>query len=277
MLSVANAQSVQQDGNSGYNGPEDAGTRAAMAQLRERLHQCHLLLIQARATIKKNELIKAEGLLKQALSLNPDNGEARVRLAEMHIRSRQPSAVVADLEPIVNPRPNFHNSVGSDVSVCMLYVLAQIDCGNWAPAEDCYQKTFRPELTWHLPGGGPEHTFPDVQFSPDNPDFSGLRAQAYLIRGASSPEFVEEKDQPPYMLENLRQALKYNPRSLDANYLSGFMLVKMERFPEARAAFDKAMRMASKEARPEVKQALEALKVKEDAKREYEARANAKH
>ena len=27
------------------------------------------------------------------------------------------------------------------------------------------------------------------------------------------PEFVEEEDVPPYMLENLRQSLKYNPKS----------------------------------------------------------------
>jgi tetratricopeptide (TPR) repeat protein len=275
LIGAAGAQIASQDGLSSFSAPDSPRTLQAIAEYRVRLQQCNLLLNQARAAIKKDEQLKAEGLLKQALKLDPDNGEVRVRMAEMHIRSKQPSAVVTDLEPIVNPRPNFSTSVGSDISVRMLYVLAQLDCGNWGAAAACYQKSVRPDEAWLLPGGGPAHAFPSVQFSLENPDFLGMRAQAYLIRGGYSPEFVEEKDKPPYLLENLRQALKYNPKSLDAHYLSGFMLAKMERFAEARAAFGKALRLASKEARPEVQKALDALKVQEETKREKEARVKA--
>jgi tetratricopeptide (TPR) repeat protein len=275
VLGVAGAQNapeVDKFHNGNYVTPEE---RALIAASRESLLHCSQCLAQARAALKKNDVKKAEVFLTQALSFDRDDGEACLRLAEMHNRAKQPSAVVADLEPIVNPRPGSGSSVGSDISVRMLYVLAQLDCGNWGAAAACYQKSFRIGEEWHLPGGRPRHTFPNVQFSPDNPDVLGLRAQAYLIRGGYSPEFVEEQDKPPYMLENLRQALKYNPKSMDANYLSGFMLAKMERFAEARAAYEKAMRLASKEARPEVKQALDALKVQEDTKRENEARVKA--
>jgi tetratricopeptide (TPR) repeat protein len=280
VLGVAGAQEELQEVTGlrkvkGYGNYESDQTRAMLAANRVRFQQSFALVGQAKLALKKNEIKKAEVFLKQALSFEPDNDEACLRLAEIHIRSKQPSAVVADLEPIVNPRDGATDSVGSDISVRMLYALAQLDCGNWGAAAACYQKSFRIGEEWHLPGGRPRHTFPNVQFSPDNPDVLGLRAQAYLIRGGYSPEFVEEQDKPPYMLENLRQALKYNPKSMDANYLSGFMLAKMERFAEARAAYEKAMRLASKEARPEVKQALDALKVQEDTKRENEARVKA--
>jgi Flp pilus assembly protein TadD len=99
-----------------------------------------------------------------------------------------------------------------------------------------------------------------------------LRAQASLIRGAIQPQFVEEADKPAYMLEHLKQSLKYNPKSLDATYLSGFMLAKMERFAEARQAYEKALRLASKEARPEAEKALEALKIQEEEKRAKDKR-----
>ena len=242
-----------------------------------RAQQSFLLLGQAKMALKKNDLHKAEALLKEALSFCPDDDEACVRLAELHIRSKQPKLVIADLDPIVNPRPNLISSIGNDVVTRMLYVLAQLDCGNWEAAATCYSKGFRSDLTWNLPGGEPAHTFPNVPFSPDNPDFLGMRAQAHLILGARLPHFITGQDVPPYMLEHLRQALQYNPKSLDATFLSGFMLAQMERFPEARAAYEKALRLASKEARPEVQKALVALKVEEDAKRAKDTRVSARN
>ena len=256
--------------------PDDPETSAAVAALDKRINQCFQLRNQGVAALKKNEVKKAETLFKQALSFFPEDGEAGVRLAEIHIRAKQPSAVAADLEHIVNPRPGAGNSVGSEITTRMLYVLAQLDCGNWGAAAECYLKIPRSNFIWSLPGGGPAHPFPNVAFTPENPDFLGMRTQAHLILGAAQSHYVEQQDAPAYMLEHLRQALKYDPRSLDATYLCGFMLAKMERFPEARTAYEKAMRMASKEARPEIQQSLDALKVQEEAKRTFDAAAKAR-
>ena len=274
LVQAAGAQVV--DGGLSFNLPEDAATRAADAKQYARYQQCFLLRKQGVAALKKNEVKKAETLFKQALSFDPTDGETCVRLAEIHLRARQPAAAVADLEPIVNPAPDSTISLGTEITTRMLYVLAQLDCRNWGAAAECYLKIPRSELIWSLPGGGPTHPFPNVEFTPENPDFLGMRAQAHLILGASQPHFVEQQDRPAYMLEHLRQALKYDPRSLDATYLCGFMLAKMERFPEARTAYEKAMRMASKEARPEIQQSLDALKVQEEAKRTFDAAAKAR-
>lgn len=274
LLQVSGAQGAAEGG--AFSIPEDAATRAAIERDRARSQQCFLLRSQGVAALKKNDIKKAETLLKQALSFDPTDGEACVRLAEMHMRSKQPEAAVADLEPIVNPRLGSTNSVGSEITTRMLYVLAQLDCGKWGAAAACYEKSFRPDLAWSLPGGGPTHKFPNVRFSPENPDFLGLRAQAHLILGAYQPHYVEQQDRPQYMLDQLREALKYNPRSLDAAYLSGWMLAKMERFPEARAAYEKAMRLVSKEARPEVQQALQDLKTQEERKAAHDARITAR-
>ena len=249
--------------------PKGVDARAAIAAMDARLHQRDLLRSQGLAALKKHEVKKAEALFKQALSFWPTDEESCMRLAEIHQSARQPNAVVADLEPLINPPPNITNSAGTVITTRMMYVLAQLDCGNWEPAAACYEKIPRSNLIWSLPGGGPSHPFPDIQFSPVNPDFLGLRAQAHLILGAYQPGFVEQQDRPQYMLEHLRQALKYNPKSLDATFLSGFMLAKMERFPEARLFYEKAMRMASKEARPEIQQALDALKVQENFNRKH--------
>jgi len=259
----ASAQSGTQKVQSGYSGPEDAGTRAAIAAYSERVQQCFQLVGQAKLALKKHDAAKAETLLKQALSFYPEDEEACLRLAEIHMKAKKPEAVVADLDPIVNPSRNI---TWRAISTYMIDVLAQLDSGNWAAAAEAYTKGFRPNQTWSLPGGGPAHTFPDIQFTPDNPDFLGLKAQAHLILGAYQPHYVEEQDKPQYMLEHLTQVLKYNPKSLDATFLSGFMLAKMERFPEARIAYEKAMRLASPEARPEVEKALQELKAKGDAK-----------
>ncbi|MCW3051363.1 MAG: hypothetical protein JWN14_533 [Chthonomonadales bacterium] len=272
VMGVASAQEGLQEQTGvrkvkGYGNFESDQTRAMLAADRIRSQQSFALLGQAKVALKKNDLRKAESLLKQALSFEADNDEACLRLADIHIRAKQPSAIVADLEPIVNPRPGATDSVGNEITTRMLYVLAQLDNGNWEAAAKCYQKGYRPDQKWSLPGGGPDHSFPNLQFSPDNPDVLALRAQAHLMLGGYQPHFVEEEYKPSYMLEHLRQALKYNPKSMDATFLSGFMLAKMERFPEARTAYEKAMRMASKEARPEIQKALDTLKVKEDEKR----------
>ena len=252
--------------------PKGVDARALIAAKDSRLHQCDLLRSQGLAALKKHEVKKAEALFKKALSFEPDDEESCMRLAEIHQSARQPGAVVADLEPLINPPPYTGNSVGTEIATRMMYVLAQLDCGNWEPAAACYEKIPRSNLIWSLPGGGPSHPFPDIQFSPVNPDFLGLRAQAHLILGAYHPHFVEQQDRPQYMLEHLRQVLKMNSKSMDAAYLSGFMLTKMDRFPEARLFYEKAMRLVSKEARPEIQKALDTLKVAEEEKRVSNAR-----
>lgn len=265
VLGIAGVQAAPQNPKAlGYF--DISEERAMMAATNERLRKCALLRSQGIAALQKNDLRKAEALLKQALSVDPTDPESSVRLAQMHMRSKQPAAVITDLDPIVNPKPGSGNSEGSAITTRMLYVLAQLDCGNWEAAATCYQKSYRHDQTWLLPYGGPVHPFPNIPFTPENPDFSGLRAQAHLILGGCLPSFFQPKDAPPYRLEQLRQALKYNPKSLDATYLSGFMLGKMERFAEARQAYEKALRLASKEVRPEIQQSLEALKEQEDAK-----------
>lgn len=270
------AQEPQQEGHSSYSGPVDAITLANLEQSRVRGHQADLLRRQALEALKKNETAKAERLFKQALDFDPDDGQSRIHLAYIHIRSKQPKAVIADLGPIVYPRPNYYTSIGSEITTRMMYVLAELDLGNWAEAVDCYEGSSRPGLTWILPGGGPVHTFPNLHFSTDTPDYSGLSAQAHLILGSRVPLLVEEQDRPQYMLDHLRQTLRNNPNSLDATYLSGFMLAKMERFTEARTAFDKAMRLAPTETRPEVQQALQTLKSQENTKLANDARVKAK-
>jgi tetratricopeptide (TPR) repeat protein len=110
-----------------------------------------------------------------------------------------------------------------------------------------------------------------VHFSVENPDFADLQAQAHLILGCREPLFSEYEDRVPYMLAHLKQAIKYDRFSLDAHFLSGILLAKLERFDEARAAFKLAAGLAPAEAKPEIAAALKDLQVQEAQKKAKDA------
>ncbi len=270
--------------------PGDLGDPVARAKMienyaRERKGQEQRL--QAKEALERGDTAKAFLLLQQAVSNNSTDDESCVLLSYFYIQKGQPDAVIATLDPIVSPPPLTSISMGQEPTVRMLYVLALLERQAWRKAVACYQKTWSPTYDpisgsraeshlWHLPGGGPEHSWPDIRFSADTPDYKGMRAQAHLILGTSLPACMKEKDQFPYMLDHLRQVLQINPNSLDAHFVTGWLLAKKERFAEARAAYASAIRLADPGAQKEIAEELKKLKTDEDAQELIKANQAAK-
>ena len=228
------------------------------------------------AALKKEDLRKAAALFAQAVKIDTDNCEARIRLAEIHLKLKQPEAAVADLRWMIEPHADRVLSYGSDPGTRMLYTLALLDSYRWEDAAACYNGSIKPDLTWSLPGSGPEHTFPAVRFEANTPDFPGMRAQAHLILGARQTAFIDCDDTPDYMLPHIEEVLRIFPGSLDARFLKAVLLAKMDRYDEARKAFAVASKNAPKPALDEIKAELAKMEEREALKKAYQAKLAAK-
>ena len=260
--------------------PQDPATNAQRDELSARRTAASSLCEEAKNAIKSGDMSNAFSLLQQAVGDDPREDEACILLAYMYAQKGQPEGVITTLNPIVNPPSNFSSSVGNEMSTRMMYVLAQLDRRAWREALACYNKTWHLVPNdgvygggfahkWSLPGDGPHHILPEPRFSPDVPDFAGLRAQAHLILGSGSPLFMEEKDQFPYMLDHLRQVLQIDSNSLDAHFISGWLLRQMERYSEARVAYSHAAQLGSPAVRKEINEELTKLNTAEDIDRLY--------
>ena len=236
---------------------------------------------QAKEALEKGDMATAFSLLQQSVHNNPIDGMACVLLAYFYVQKGQPANVIATLDPIVNFGPYNSHSTGREPTTRMIYVLAQLDRYAWKEAVACYEQTWRPRSNpifgahaeshlWDLPGGGPVHSWPDLKFSADVPDYTGMRAQAHLIIGTTLPDCMEEKDQYPYMLDHLKQVLRINPNSLDAHFVSGWLLGKTARFAEARIEYALAARFASPDAQKEITAELTKLKDKEESVKRFQ-------
>ncbi len=260
----------------------DPAILAIIAARAARQQESADLLREARGALKRGDFPSAFPLLQQALSLDPDDGETRLMLSFFYVQKGQPDNVIAMLKPIIYPLDNNPDSVGNEISTRMIYTLALLDRNAWRDAVASYDKAWHPDPStllpghspshvWDLPGGGPVHPWPDPQFSADKVDYSGLRAQAHLVLGSTLPGFMEEKYQFPYMLQHLRQVLLINTTSLDANFISGWLLGKMERFDDARVAYASAEQLGSPAVQKEINVELSKLKFKEDGLKRYQA------
>ena len=265
-----------------YLGGPDADP-AAIASGDAHLHQSDLLKQQAKEAIKKGEFSKAVPLLEQALRVI-DLSEPRILLADIYIRQGKTDDVLRTLWSMIYPDPHSDSDIGHNVTTRMKYVLALLNKNRWQEAVTVYEESFtgvqvtvfggskNGELPWQLPSDGPVHTVPEMHFSTEYTNYPALTAQAHLILGCRSPMFVESKDKAPYMIDHLQKALKSNRKLLDARFLIGVLLAKMERFTEARSTFEETARLAPKEAQPEIAAALKDLKVQEDKKLANDAR-----
>src|ERR1051326_4824637 len=74
--------------------PIPAATRAAMEKRHALMLSSQASVREAVDALKKHNAKKAEQLLKKAIELYPLNGEACIRLADLHIQNKQPEAVL---------------------------------------------------------------------------------------------------------------------------------------------------------------------------------------
>lgn len=257
---------------------------AVVAATEAREKQSNLLRQQAKEALKKGDTAKAIDLFEQAVKAFEIDTQSRIFLTDIYIKQGKNDDVIRILRPLFYHDTHIGYSDEHEITVRMKYVLALLAKNRWAEAVTIYEESFAKEgattnfgesrngeLKWQLPGGGPEHTLPEVHFSIDDYNISGLSAQAHLILGSREPADVEYEVRAPYMLAHLKQALKYDRFSLDAQFLSGILLAKMERFDEARTAFKQAARLAPDSAQLEIAAALKDLKVQEEQKKARDA------
>lgn len=251
-----------------YSTPVD---RAAYEAGLERIRKSEELKNEAKDLLQQGNISKAIPLLEQRLPLFA-NDEDRILLADLYSRQGKPDEVIRVMHSVIYPDPHIVTYASKDPSARMLYVLALIDKGKWEEAVAVYEPTIHSNPRWQLPGGGSQHTFPSVHFDSHVADSTAMRAQAHLIIGASLSLCIEtEENQLPYMLDHLKQSLKYNAESPDAHFLSGLLLTKLNRFHQARKEFNSAAKYASDTAQPEIGAALKDLQVQEAQKRAKDA------
>lgn len=248
---------------------------AVIAANEARLQRADRLRREGEEALRKGEKAQAVTLFQQALEVDPDLSTPRILLADIYIKDHRPADVVAVLEYIVHPLPNRSFSEGSDIRTRMKYVLALLDLRRWEEAATLYEQSIdmhekgrANNLHWNLPGFGigagyKDHWLPDLHFKPETENFMGLAAQAHLVLGVHQPGGLYGEDALAYMLDHVQQALKYERRSQDAQFIRGVLLGKLRRFAEASAAFAIASKNASPEVQEEIRATLRKIKGRE--------------
>ena len=237
---------------------------------------------QAEEMISKGNLTAAVPLLLQSLQAD-DNSGARIYLADIYIRWNRPKDVLEMLRPIVYPPNNISYSDGQDITTRMKYVLALLDTKEWPEAATLYEQSVSLHtqsqglLKWYMKGygigaGDQEHTLAIAHFSPEAEDVPGLRAQAHLILGTRSTSFLTleklEDTLLPYQLDHVQQALKINPRSQEAQFIQGRLLMEMKRYAEARAVFSRLAQTSPREAQAEINATVARMDLREKTERD---------
>jgi len=275
-LQFAHGGTFAQDSGKNQKGyfdiDSDPRVKAHDARVMAQSGESRFLVAQAIQALAKGETRSAVGLLQKAITAYPDGGEARLRLAYIHAQLKQADAVIADLKPIVYPPPNVGGGVGAEVTTRMIYVLALLDRGDWQEAASLYNASMKPNLVWWIPGGGPNNPFPEIRFAADTPDFTDLRGLAHLILGACPPVNLEMAEQPSYMLGHIKELLRVFPGSADGRFIYAILLGKMEKFDEARAAFERASLNATPARKDEIKKALKAMEERVDQIKAWKAK-----
>jgi tetratricopeptide (TPR) repeat protein len=275
-LLFVHGNTVAQDSGQSQKGyfdiDSDPRAKANDARIMAQSGQSRILVAKAKLALAKGDTSLAIRLLQQAVAAYPDGGESRLRLAYLHAQLKQPDAVIADLKPIVYPPPNVGGGVGAQMTTRMVYVLALLDRGLWQDAATLYNVSVKPGSAWFLPGGGPSHPFPEMQFRPGTADYQDLRGQAHLILGAYPPDYVEPPDQPAYMLAHIKELLRVFPGLTDGRFIYAILLGKMEKFDEARAAFEQASLNALPARKDEIKKAVQAMEERVAELKMYKAR-----
>jgi len=240
------------------------------------------LILQWKQAFQKDEPDKAIAPLEHAARMAID-GEPNVVLANIYSQAKRWDDVIRVLRPLIYPSPTNYESEGHYPTTRMLFVLAVLEKGNWSEAATVYEQSFTgvqitmygqsslEKLKWLIPGyQGMTHNLPPKHFSVNDPDYTGLQAQAHLILGSRNPEFVTLEDMPKYMLDHLKQSLKYDPESLDAHFISGVLLDKLGKFSEARIEFQQTANRAPETLQAEIKTALNDLDAHEKKKKEQD-------
>ena len=229
-------------------------------------------------TYAREKRQKAIEVLEKMLTIEDYFSEDRIELADLYTSSHKPDDVIRILRPVVHHGPYSEGGYGAEPAVRMLYVLALLGTREWEEAAAVYEPTINSNLHWQLVGRGPDHALPNIHFNVNAPDYEAMRAQAHLILGARLPissnyatgaEDVSNQERE-YMLDHLKQSIKYNAQSHDAHFVSGLLLKKLGTLSdEARKELSSAARYAPDEAQPEIKAALQDLKAREDNQKIY--------
>ena len=276
IVSNSTAKAQIHNGNSPLVKDPDAFIAAEQAYNRE----IDALRKKAASFISKREIVKAIPILKQILLEEDASEDSRVMLADIYSRWNRPNDTAQVLQPMYDSAKRHYGSVQGDVVTRMKYVLALLDTGKWEDAAKMYEQSVPEPLPWMVPPVGMRfnlklHTLPSPHFSPDIVDGPGLRAQAHLILGTQEASYMSldklQDNTLSYLLDHLQQAIKSDRRNVDAHFLRAVLLAKMDRFDEARAAFEQTTKLAPREAKPEIKIALDALNSFEEFKKNLAA------
>ena len=243
--------------------PGDAEHAAA---LNAKAKQVDQLKKQAEEQIAKGELSKAVSLLQQAIQEWPagDYQEGRLLLAETYTRMGRKRDAILAFQLLIYPT-NTVGSIAQDITTQMKYVLLVLSDGNWSEAAVVYNRSANRDLPYRISDGDKILTLSKVQFDPTSPDFSGLKARAHLILGAQEP--IHETVSVESRLDHLKQALRYEPRLVEAHLISGKLLAQNGRFTAARTEYTRAAGQAPENLQPEIASALKRIKFQEDAQK----------
>jgi tetratricopeptide (TPR) repeat protein len=193
----------------------------------------------ARAYLRKGDANGAAEQLKQAIAASPDYEEAILLLAELDIRSGRP-------DPAVEALRKFRATHPDNAQACVLMGTAYRAQKNPAEAIRAYQDLARLQ--------------PD---SPQSPYMVGLvlwgrgdkqKARASFEEALRlAPGFVPalvnlvsmdiEEKRPEDALGRIRRQVEAAPQSPELRLLEGRVLTTSSRFPEAEAAFEKALEL----------------------------------
>ena len=247
------------------------GYHESSVALSARANQVAQLKKQAEEQIGKGELSKAASLLQQAIREWPvgDYQEGRLLLAETYTRMGRKRDAILAFQLLIYPK-NTIGSVGQDITTPMKYVLLLLSDGNWSEAAVVYNRSTNSDIHYWISGEDQILTSAKVQFDPTSPDYSGLQARAHLIVGATEP--INEIGSVASRLDHLKQALRYQPRLVEAHLVSGELLAQNRRFAEARKELTRAAGQAPENLQPEIASALKRIKFQEDAQKNRETR-----
>ena len=245
------------------------GDNERASALTARAKQGAQLKKQAEEQIGKGELSKAVSLLQQAIQQWPvgDYQEGRLLLAETYTRMGRKRDAILAFQLLIYPKNTF-GGIDQDPTTHMKYVLLLLNDGNWSEAAVVYNRSTNGDIPYSISEDDKIPSLSKVQFDPTSPDFSGLKARAHLILGAQEPshEIVSVEAR----LDHLKQALRYEPRLVEAHLISGELLAQNRRFAEARTEFTRAAGQAPENLQPKIASALKRIKFQENAQKNRE-------
>jgi len=223
----------------------------------------HQKQLHAEELVASGHYLEAATLLETILIDHEGHDDIiRTSLGDLYTRLKRPDDVLRVLAPLWD-RKN-QSSTTQPPGTYMLYILALLDKHMWGEAVNIYKSACSSNLVFSLPHRGAyQHGFPAVDFFADSPQYRAMRSQAELILGATGSS-LEYRDETPYLLKHLREAVRLDPWCADAHLAMGLVLLDSRRLVEARSELAKARRYAPQEELQNVDIAFRELKAAED-------------